>query len=179
MPQKVSEQRELAGRQRNDAVAATHVAGRDFHGEVGELKDARRERRATQQSADAGKQFRVGEWLHQVVVGAGIEPADAVGRAASGGQHQDRQVAACPQLPADFQAVDAGHHQVEHHEIGRVRAGLFERLRAAEGNLDVVALGAEDTLDSAGNHRVVVHHKDPPGVRAHDHISCPLSIRMP
>jgi len=134
---------------------------------------------AAQQGADAGEQLGIGEGFHQVVVGAGVEPFDAVHRSTACGEHQDGQVPIRAQLPAHLEPVDAGHHEIEDDKVGPARANLFERLGAAERDIDVVAFRTEDALDGRGNHRVVVDHEDPPGAHAHDRISCPLSIRMP
>jgi hypothetical protein len=71
-------------------------------------------------------------------------------------------------LPADLEAIDAGHHQVEDDQVGPAYPGLLEGGRTAEGDLDLVALRTEDALDRGGDHRVVVHNQDPPGRGAHD-----------
>ena len=168
MPQEVAEQRELPGRQRDDPLAASHLASFDLQRQVGVVQDRRRRRGTSQQRAHAREQLRIRERLDQVVVGAGIETTHPVGRAATGGQHQNGQAAVRAQLPAHLQPVDAGHHQVEHHQVGPVYPGSIERRRPAEGDIDVVAFRTEDALDGGGDHRVVVHDQDPPGRRAHD-----------
>jgi hypothetical protein len=45
---------------------------------------------------------------------------------------------------------------------------MLECGRAAECDLYLVTLRAQDTLDRGGDHRVVVHDQDPSGRRAHD-----------
>ena len=66
--------------------------------------------------------------LGQVVVGAGVEPLDALIEPAARGQHQDRDGRAVrAQLPADVEAVDARQQDVEDDEIVVVDADLLER----------------------------------------------------
>src|SRR6202162_905556 len=106
MPQEVSQQLELPGRQWDDSAATAHLTGFNFQGDVGELQDRRWGCGASQERADTGQQLGVGERLDEVVVGAGVEPAHPVGGPAAGGQHQDRQAATGSELAADLQAVD-------------------------------------------------------------------------
>ena len=72
----------------------------------------------------AQHQFARAEGLGEIVVGADLEPADAVVLLAEGGQHHDRQIGSAPaEPPAHLEAVDAGEHEVEHHDVGRARRG--------------------------------------------------------
>ena len=58
------------------------------------------------------------ERLDDVVVGAELEPDDAVGLGAARGQHHDRHVAVAAQLAAHVAPVAVGQRQVEQHEVG-------------------------------------------------------------
>jgi len=58
------------------------------------------------------------ERLGQVIVGALLEPLDATGLVALGGEHDDRNlVVRLAQAPAGRQTIFAGHHQVEYHQV--------------------------------------------------------------
>jgi hypothetical protein len=76
-----------------------------------------------QHAADAGVEHPRLDRLDDVVVGPRLEAGDDVHVVASGGQHDDGHVPDGPQAPAHLESVDAGQHQVEDHDVGRVLAG--------------------------------------------------------
>ena len=109
---------------------------------------------------DAGHELGGLERLGHVVVGAGLEAADDVGGVRLGGQHHDRNVGLGADLAADFDAVHAGKHQVQQHEV---------RLRGAEDVQGLSAVSAEDRLeaviaqhntDHLGQRLVIVHYQN-------------------
>src|SRR6202165_757729 len=167
VPHEVSEQGELAGGERDHPLAATDLAGLDFQVQMRKLEKGGGGRRAAQQCADTGQELRIGERLDQVVVGAGVEAANAIGRPAACREHQDGQGCVRPQLPAHLQSIDAGHHQVEDYQVVPLRTGLLEGVGAAERDVDLVAFGTEDALDGGRDHWVVIDHQDAPGACAH------------
>ena len=81
-------------------------------------------RRATpaRDGADARDQLAQAERLHDVVVGAELEPDDPVGLLAARGDDDDRHVRALAQPPADVEPVDVGQAQVQQHEVGPERS---------------------------------------------------------
>ena len=126
---------------------------------------------AAEQRAHAREQLGERERLDDVVVGAGIEPRDAVGDLVARRQHQHRQAAAAPpEPPADLEAVDVRHQHVEHDEIGLVAVALqpLERLGAVGGELDLVALEPERAAERLAHRRVVVDDED-----SHASYCCP------
>ena len=58
------------------------------------------------------------ERLGQVVVGADLEADDEIGLGVTCGEHQHRDRSFTLDLAADVEAVEAGEHEVEHHEVG-------------------------------------------------------------
>jgi hypothetical protein len=70
-----------------------------------------------QDRLDPGQKLTRVEGLGQIVVRADLQTDDPVGFVPQGGQHQDRDGAACAQPPADRQPVLAGHHHIEHDKI--------------------------------------------------------------
>ena len=75
-------------------------------------------RLAPQQSPHPGQQFAERKRLCQIVVGAGIEPGNAIvyGRARSQHQHW-RGIAAGAQFAAHFKSVRAGQEHIEENQI--------------------------------------------------------------
>ena len=80
---------------------------------------------------DAGDELLGLERLDDVVVGAGLEPDDDVDGVALGGEHHDRHAGLGADLLAHVDAVAAGQHQVEQHDVGPVVAERPEGLVAA------------------------------------------------
>ena len=78
-------------------------------------------RRAAGHGADPRDELAQAEGLDDVVVGAQLEPDDAVDLLALRGDHDDRHVGAGAQLPADRETVDVRQPNVEQDEVGRRR----------------------------------------------------------
>ena len=70
-----------------------------------------------QDRAQAGQQLPGLEGLGEVVVGADLQPDDAVHRIAARGQHEHRHVGERAELPAHLEAVHVGQHEVEHQRV--------------------------------------------------------------
>ena len=104
-----------------------------------------------QQRVDAGDQFGDAEGLGDVVVGAAVEPAHALGLAAARGDQDDRrQRIAGTHLAADVEPVASGQHAIEHDQ-GRV-CGEYSPGR-------VVPVGVQ--LDAVAGVRQVVLDQSP------------------
>ena len=91
---------------------------------------------AAQDGADARRQFARVEGLGEVVVGAQFEADDAVDILAAGGEHHDRNFALLAQAAEDFEAVDAGQHDVEDHQAKVAAQGRFQAAPAFVFALD-------------------------------------------
>ena len=100
-------------------------------------------RAAAQDGADPGDQLGHAERLHEVVVGAELEPHDAVGLEPAGGEHDDRHPRRRADRPADVAAVDVGQHEVEQDDVRLVPAHRLEPRRAGRGDLDPVPLALQ------------------------------------
>lgn len=74
-----------------------------------------------QQAADAGGQLLGGEGFGHVVICAHGEPDEGVDLVGSGGQLDHVGVGEGAQLTAYLDAVDPGHHHVEHDDVGGSR----------------------------------------------------------
>ena len=88
------EQQELGLRQIDPALVAVDLVGDRVEHHVGEAEDlgvGAVVARTSQQRTDPGLQFAQRERLDQVVVGADIEPLNAIVDRIPSGQHQDRR----------------------------------------------------------------------------------------
>ena len=81
---------------------------------------------AAQGGPDAGDELGDLERLLDVVVGAGLEADDDIDRVGARGQHHDRDRRGPADRPADLEAVEARQHDVEEHEVERLRGEPLE-----------------------------------------------------
>ncbi|MCY1179660.1 hypothetical protein D9M73_200690 [compost metagenome] len=118
-------------------------------------------RLAAQHGLDPRQQFARVERLGQVVVGAQLQPLDAAALVALGGEHDDRDlVALLAQTATGGQAVLAGHHQVEHHQLEQLAGQQAVHLLGVLHRAHTVALLVEETFQQATQACVVIDHKD-------------------
>ena len=103
---------------------------------AGDAGLARARRRPAQQRLDARLQLAHAERLGEVVVAADLQSDDLVELGVAGRQEQHRNARLRAQAAADLVAVDAGQHDVEHHQIEGLGLGKRERLVAVDGDSD-------------------------------------------
>ena len=126
------EEQVLGAGEGHPAPAPGHPGRGEVEHEVAVAELLRAGRVAAQQCAQAGAQLGERERLDQVVVGARVQPGDAVIYQVAGGEHQDRRpVAAGAQPPAHLEAVRLGHGHVEHHRVDARRCHVGQRRAAA------------------------------------------------
>ena len=129
-------------------LAAVDLAGLGIEREVLEAQDRRRRpRRAAtaQQRAQPRQQLGEVEGLHEVVVGADVEPLDAVVHGVAGGQHQDRRRVARPPRCAGRPRARRCRAAAGRARSRRARAGQGPpgRCDPSSKSLDVVVLHAQ------------------------------------
>ncbi len=114
----------------------------------------------TQPGANARDELLGVEGLDDVVVGTGLEPLDDIRRVAPGGEHDDRHAGLIADARAHLDAVHAGQHEVEQHQIGLGRVdGVDGRGTVrAEGGLET--LRAQHDADHLGERDVIVDDQD-------------------
>ncbi len=116
---------------------------------------------AAQQGAHARHQLAQREGLDEVVVGARVEAGDAVVDLPARGEHQHRRaVASVAQAPADLEAVEVGHGDVEDHRVAGIGAEALQRLGPVRGLEDVVAFQRERPPERVLDGGLVVNHED-------------------
>ena len=118
---------------------------------------AGRTRRSTRRTRATSSRGR--ERLGDIIVGAGLEPANAVFLVFARGQHDDRHVGGClvaAQAAADLDPAGAFDHPVEHDDVGRVFLGQQQRLVAVGRGADVDSLRARNRYSSSSASAAVV-----------------------
>src|SRR5665213_563772 len=116
--------------------------------------------RALIRRAHAGLEFGQVERLGHVVVGAQVEPLDALVERVARGEDQYRDVRAPVAQPAQHaQAVDLGQRDVEHDDIVTVDGQRLVRGVAVGGVVDGVAALVERAHERRRQHAVVLDHQ--------------------
>src|SRR5262249_58864762 len=90
--------------------------------------------RAPQHRLDAGEKFTRIERLRHIVVGAQLDPDDAISLVRQRRQQDDRRIGGRAQLAAKREAVFSWHHDIEHDKVERaVLEQLAELAGASRG----------------------------------------------
>jgi hypothetical protein len=114
-------------------------------------------RGSAQQGAKSGHQLCWGKGLDQVVVGATLQPLDAVLDGIARGEHQDRRlVAGIPQARQHPHAVQLWHHPVEHDGLGPLGLNLGQRLLSIASRNNAEPLIAQGPAQHIQKFMVVV-----------------------
>jgi len=105
----------------------------------------------------------------QIVVGADLQADHLVGDLIAGREHDDRHLALLADLLADGQAVGAGEHDVEDHQVGLDLAEPRYRLGAVPHPLDLIAFAGQIEPGQLDDVLFIVDDQDPRAhCRAHD-----------
>ena len=123
---------------------------------------------ATQQGADAGDDLAHAERLGHVVVGADPEADEQVGLVGTRREHEHRHRPLRLDPPADLEPVEAGQHEVEDDEVGRVLAVGRDRTRPVERLDDTEAFCHKAIGDGLVDRRVVLDDEQNVGAAALD-----------
>jgi hypothetical protein len=170
----------LARRQRDLGAGHAAAAHREVEHDLPRHQPHRRRLviAAAGERAHAGLELGERERLPQVIVGAGVEPAHAVGDLAARGQAKNRRVATEPaQLAAQVESIAVRQHEVEHDGGEAVDQCLLEAGRVARGRDDL-----EPGILESGDHEVagraaVFDEEDSHG--PHHDASSPHRARLP
>ena len=149
----------------NGLSANSEDHGRGIDGDVADLERAGRKRalEAAEHGFDAGYEFARAERLGNVVVGSDLEAEDAVGFAAFGGEENYRHGSEAGSLAdsaAEFEAVFAGDHDVEHEQRRTLAFGVGDDGRAVGIDADGEAVVFEVVANEAGNVGIVFDDED-------------------
>ena len=94
--------------------------------------------------ATRSKQLRTAEWLGDVVVGADLEPDDAVDLVALGREDDHRgRHALASQDAEDLDAAHARQHHIEQDEVEPLVAGGLQRRLTVRGGGNLVPLPSQ------------------------------------
>ena len=115
---------------------------------------------AAADGADAGEELASVEGLGEVVVCAHLEAYDAVDVFAAGGEEEDAVGGGGAEAGEDFEAVDAGEHDVEEDHGPGAGARGFEAGVAAMDGVDVEVVASEVLGEHVAELYVVVDEED-------------------
>ena len=119
--------------------------------------------KAAQHGLHAGDQFARAEWFGDVIVGAEFKAEHAIGFAALGREkdHRDRgQRLRLPDLPAKFQAIFAGHHDVENEQRRPLPLGFGKNCVTGWVQFHHEAGRFQMVTNEARNVGIVFYHED-------------------
>src|SRR6476646_5989400 len=119
--------------------------------------------KASQYGPYPGGKLACAERLGDVVVGAKVEPAYAIGFTRFGGEKEyrnAREVVACPDLPADFKAALARDHDVQEKEGRRMLARQRHDLVACNTDTDIESGQLQVVADQITYVRIVFKHNN-------------------
>src|SRR5437660_46781 len=156
------EEVELAHAELDEPLAEADLAGGGVDAQLagahhpGEVRLA-----ATEHRAHPGEKLTELEGLDEVVVGAELEPLDAVGGLVAGREDDESAVAVAGEGPAELPAVHARHHQVEHHDLRLELVDDAQRGAPVGGGAHLEALVAQSHCDEVGDARLVVDDEHP------------------
>jgi hypothetical protein len=115
---------------------------------------------APQGGFDACHQFTRAEGFGDVIVRADGQADDFVGFFGAGGQQDDIHVRFAAQAGEQFDAVEAGQHDIEQDQVWFEGARSFQARFAVAGGQDFVAFGFQVGADKFENAGFVVDDKD-------------------
>jgi hypothetical protein len=112
-------------------------------------------------SAHARLQLLHVERLHQIVVGAGVQPVDPIADRIARGQHQDRHAIAQPAQPtAHLQAIDPRQTDIEHDRVRHRLHDQLDRLLAVRGALHLIPRQRQHPAQRVAQRPIVVYHEN-------------------
>lgn len=153
---------ELPGRQVDPSPRALDAARQDINHEI--TNDDRIGRHAlasANQSVKPSRKFREAERLGQVVVGAEIQPLNAVLDGIPRRQANDRRLhLAIAQFPQHAEPITARKHQIEHDRVVGVRQGQASPVHTIGRMLDGVRRFRQALANESSNARIVLDHED-------------------
>jgi len=115
---------------------------------------------AAADGADAGEEFAGVEGLGEVVVCTHLEANDAIDVFAAGGEEEDAVGGGGAEAGEDFEAVDAGEHDVEEDHGPGAGARGFEAGVAAMDGVDAEVVAGEVLGEHGAELYVVVDEED-------------------
>ncbi len=98
--------------------------------------------------------------LRQIIVGAQFQPHDAVHVFAARGQHEHRHLALLAKPLENLETVNAGEHDIEHHQVDSGLQGFLQPAIAFVRRLHREALAAQEFAEQGSEFGVVIDQQD-------------------
>ena len=111
------------------------------------------------QALDAGVEFQRIERLAQEIVGAGHDPLQAIVALRLGGDDDDRHETRrrlLLQSAANVEAVASRRHEIEKHDVGRLRRAGRQHLVGGADDRHVMSFTGQQTIQEPGTDVVVI-----------------------
>src|ERR1700730_7613087 len=152
------EQRELLCRQLDRFSRASHAVGFEIHLEIRDLQRFGQWSSAPPcQRPDSRQQLPEREQLREIVVGADLEPRDAIVDGVPGGEHQYRgRDLPRPQLAAEVEAISTRQHYVENEDVEASEQRLQFPVGVVRHRDDLYAVLGEPGLDDGRQAGIVL-----------------------
>ncbi len=117
--------------------------------------------RTAQERAQSSQQFLEVEGLHQVIVGAGIQPRDAIVNGIARGQHENRRAeTGAAQFAADRVAALQRQHHVQDDNVVRIDRRLIQGAFSVGRNIHRVSLLPQALGQESGDADFVFHQQN-------------------
>jgi hypothetical protein len=121
-------------------------------------------RSAPQDRLHSRQQLARLEWLGQIVIGAELEPDDAIHGITARGEHQDRRLRLRPNAAAHIKTVDIGQREVENDAVEALARVARDAELALGRNHDLKARLTEIALHHLGETRIIFDEQDAAGL---------------
>ena len=153
----VFQDRALASRQDQRGAAYPHVSLHRVEADVAGLqRHSERTAGTPQQGLGARDQLGHRKRLHEIVVGTGIEAADAILDRVARGQHQDRRpIAARPQFAKQFEAVAVRQSEIDDRRVVGGHRERRPRVAAEAHDIHGESCARQARFDELGDPRFV------------------------
>ena len=130
---------------------------------------------ATNQSPESGKQLHNLERLREVILSAGVQTVDPVGRHPPGRQHKHRSSNALrPQTTNQVQTLDRRQAPINNHDVERRRQPQVQPALTVRGGHDRITLRHQQPRQQTRQLRVILDKQQRHHVtRTHQPTLCP------
>src|SRR5437867_3371488 len=163
MTEQILEELELTDGQLEQPFAAYRPSRDQVELQVRRLQPKHfRRTTATQQGSNPREELREGKRLDQVVIGAQIQPKDAVVHAVASGQDQNGRLnVPLPERLQNLESVPSGQHQIENKQVEHFCISAKKPIFTGWGHYDVVVFRLQGRRDDLRQLALVFDDENP------------------